>query len=474
MAYTEIDDPSAFFQTLLYTGNASQTALTNTGNSDLQPDWIWVFPRNNSGGYYNALQDTSRGIDKIMSSNRNTAERDTEAQIISVQSDGFTVGDNNESDGNNSNYVNINSYNYVAWQWKAGGSTPTKTYKVVVVSDSGNKYRFRNSGDTATFAQSAVTLDLQEGGTYVFDWSDSSAQGHPIRFSTTSDGTHGGGSEYTTGVVKDDSAYKTTITVAASAPTLYYYCSNHSGMGGQVNTNSTHGQTNFDGSILSVSQANTTAGFSIVTYTGTGSGNTIGHGLGTTPQWFIAKVRSTSNNWGVWHQDLSGANKYLKLNDTNATITATDVWNNTLPTSTVFSTGSAGTSNDSGENYVAYCFNEVKGYSKFGSYTGNGSSDGTFVYTGFKPTWFLAKRTNSTSHWTMLDGTRNSFNVAENYLHANETDAENTNNQKADFLSNGIKLRSISRHNDDGSTYIYMAFAEHPFVSSKGVPVTAR
>ena len=111
MAYTEIDDPSAFFQTLLYTGNASQTALTNTGNSDLQPDWIWVFPRNNSGGYYNALQDTSRGIDKIMSSNRNTAERDTEAQIISVQSDGFTVGDNNESDGNNSNYVNINSYN---------------------------------------------------------------------------------------------------------------------------------------------------------------------------------------------------------------------------------------------------------------------------------------------------------------------------------------------------------------------------
>ena len=245
-------------------------------------------------------------------------------------------------------------------------------------------------------------------------------------------------------------------------------------MGGQVNTNTEHGQTNFDGSILSVSQANTTAGFSIVKYTGTGSGNTIGHGLGTTPQWFIAKVRSTSNNWGVWHQDLGGANKYLKLNDTNATITATDVWNNTLPTSTVFSTGSAGTSNDSGEDYIAYCFNEVKGYSKFGSYTGNGNSDGTFIYTGFKPAWFLAKRTNSTSHWTMLDGTRNSFNVAENYLHANETNAENTNNQKADFLSNGIKLRSTSRHNDNGSTFIYMAFAEHPFVSSQGVAVTAR
>ena len=109
---------------------------------------------------------------------------------------------------------------------------------------------------------------MQEGGTYTFDWSDSTAQGHPIRFSTTSDGTHGGGSEYTTGVVKDDSAYKTTITVASSAPTLYYYCANHSGMGGQINTNTAHGSTNFDGSILSVSNANTTAGFSIVTYTG--------------------------------------------------------------------------------------------------------------------------------------------------------------------------------------------------------------
>ena len=166
-----------------------------------------------------------------------------------------------DDDGNNARY-NQNSQTYVAWNWNAG-DTDGKTYAVTVVSDSGNKYRFDG------FGTSAVTLDLAEGGTYVFDWSDSSAQSHPIRFSTTSDGTHGGGSEYTTGVTKDDSAYKTTITVAASAPTLYYYCQNHSGMGGAINTNSTLGSSNFDGSIQSTVKANATAGFSIVTYTGT-------------------------------------------------------------------------------------------------------------------------------------------------------------------------------------------------------------
>ena len=190
----------------------------------------------------------------------NTTGAESTGDSLSFDSDGFTLGTYGGGNANQSGET------YVAWNWRCGGSTPTKTYKVVVVSDSGNKYRFRNSADSATFAQSAVTLDLQEGGTYVFDWSDSSAQGHPIRFSTTSDGTHGGGSAYTTGVVNDDSNYKTTITVADSAPTLYYYCSNHSGMGGQINTNTTHGSTNFDGSLLSVVQSNETSGFSISKY----------------------------------------------------------------------------------------------------------------------------------------------------------------------------------------------------------------
>ena len=247
MAYTTIDDPSAHFQVKLYSGNNTQTSITYDGNSNLQPDWIWAKSRSNA--HYHDWRDTSRGLTKRLYSNDTGAEDTKSASYVSFDSNGFTLG-NDQQGGSNANTVNSSSNNYVSWGWKAGGSTPTKTYKVVVVSDSGNKYRFRNSGDTATFAQSAVTLDLQEGGTYVFDWSDSSAQAHPIRFSLTSGGTHNSGSEYTTGVVKDDSAYKTTITVPSGVSTLYYYCQYHSGMGGQVNTNTEHGQTNFDGANL--------------------------------------------------------------------------------------------------------------------------------------------------------------------------------------------------------------------------------
>ena len=187
----------------------------------------------------------------------------------------------------------FNNYNYVGWNWNAGDSD-SKTYTVKVVSDSGNKYRFDD------FGTSAVTLDLAEGGTYIFDQSDSSNSGHPLRFSTTSNGTHGGGSEYTTGVTTSgtpgSSGAYTQIVVAASAPTLYYYCTQHSGMGGQANTNSTLGSSNFDGAIQSVVKANPTAGFSIVSYVGNGQNNTdvtIGHGLGVTPAMVIVKKRSS-------------------------------------------------------------------------------------------------------------------------------------------------------------------------------------
>ena len=235
--------------------------------------------------------------------------------------------------------------------------------------------------------------------------------------------------------------------------------------------------SNSDGSVTSTVQANTDAGFSIVTYTGTGSGNTIGHGLGVTPDWIIVKVRSTTNNWGVWHQDLGGANKYLKLNTTDSTITATDVWNNTLPTSTVFSTGAAGTTNDSGATYVAYCFAEKKGYSKFGKFRGNANADGPFIYTGFKPSWLMIKNIGASGtgyHWYIWDNKRDTINVMDNTLHADEANAENTFDQDIDFVSNGFKLRGSGvGMNPNSHDAIYMAFAEHPFVSSEGVPKTA-
>ena len=474
MAYTTIDDPSAFFQTKLYTGTGSTLSLTNDGNSNLQPDWVWI--KNRSGSNWHVLQDSSRGSGQSLFSNDTYQEtNDSSTRNIQFDSNGITLSGSTSS----FNDINGSSNNLVAWQWKAGGSTPTKTYKVVVVSDSGNKYRFRNSGDTATFAQSAVTLDLQEGGTYVFDWSDSSAQAHPIRFSLTSNGTHGGGSEYTTGVVKDDSAYKTTITVPSGVSTLYYYCQYHSGMGGQVNTNSTHGQTNFDGSTLSVSQPNTTAGFSIVTYTGTGSEGTIAHGLGATPKMIIWKRRDSSANWSVQgtQSAINTDRVEIVLNSTSAVSSADSrigrqsQWN-----STVFEVNTYTDQNADGGTYLAYCFAEIKGYSKFGSYTGNGNADGTFVYTGFKPAWIMAKKTSATGAWHIWDNKRDTTNPNSGRLLANTSDAEALlAGVNIDHLSNGFKYRtSDGALNGSGASYIYMAFAEHPFVSSDGVPVTAR
>ena len=447
---TQADD---HFNTVLYSGTGSSNAITGVG---FQPDWSWFKERssNTGGGDYHFLLDSSRGSTAVLQSNTTGAE--STGDSLSFDSDGFTLGTYGGGNANQSGET------YVAWNWRCGGSTPTKTYKVVVVSDSGNKYRFRNSADSATFAQSAVTLDLQEGGTYVFDWSDSSAQGHPIRFSTTSDGTHGGGSAYTTGVVNDDSNYKTTITVADSAPTLYYYCSNHSGMGGQINTNTTHGSTNFDGSLLSVVQSNETSGFSISKYTGTGSLATVGHGLGSTAQWVIIKKRSASGNWVIGHHQ-NGFDGQLYF-DSGAFSSNSGSFNNTAPTSTVVTINTDSTINTSSATYVMYCFTEIEGYSKFGSYTGNGSTDGTFVFTGFRPAWILIKQTNSNGSWVIHDNKRSSFNVIDEDLFANLSSAESDNGVDKDFLSNGFKHRaSHSAVNGSGSTYIYMAFAEQPF-----------
>ena len=384
--------------------------------------------------------------------------------VTALGSDGFTLGTDAQA------WVNYGSDSMVSWNWKCGGTAPTKTYKVVVVSDSGNKYRFRNSSDNATFAQSAVALDLQEGGTYVFDWSDSSAQGHPFRFSTTSDGTHGGGSEYTTGVVKDDSAYTTTITVASSAPQLYYYCSIHSGMGGSVSTNSTFGSTNFDGSILSVEQASTESGFGIVTYTANNTANTtIGHGLGAVPKWLIIKKRSASQRWFVWHAGDSTEYMYLDGDFAGQANLAQRLGNDssvTLPSSSLITLGGHDDTNDpSGATFVAYVFAPVDGYSKFGSYTGNGQTDGAFVYTGFRPAWVMIKKASGTGNWCIFDNKRNPDNAVNLMLLADTTGTESAGGtgDNLDFLSNGFKLRDTSSgRNGSSATYIYMAFAEQP------------
>jgi hypothetical protein len=353
MAYTTIDDPSAYFHTQLYTGDgSSDNAITNDANSgDFKPDWLWIKSR--SYADLHNVFDSSRGRDKRIFPNLTNAEGDSSPDnfLKSFDTDGFTTG--------NDAGMNTNGGTLVAWQWKANGGTTA---------------------------------------------------------------------------------------------------------------------SNTDGSITSTVQANTTAGFSIVTYTGTGSNATIGHGLGVAPSWVLCKDRDGTGVWVTWQNTLAG-NQALELQSTNGVADEPTSWNSTVPSSTVFSVGTRGGTNASSNNFVAYCFAEKQGFSKFGSYTGNGNADGTFVYTGFKPAWIMTKRIDANNEaWNIQDNKRSPFNVQDNFIQI-DSDAEGSAGGTGiwDALSNGFKLRqNLSSTNNSGSNYIYMAFAESPFVSSKGVPTTAR
>ena len=363
MAYTTIDDPSAYFQALSYSGAGGSSNISRTfdGNSDLQPDLTWHKSRGQTYDHY--LFDSTRGVGLYLKSNSTVGDDGTggdTTSLTSFDSDGFTLpGGTGISDP---------SAAIMCWGWKANGGT-----------------------------------------------------------TTTNDAS-------STGV----------------------------------------------GSIDSVYQANTTAGFSIVSYTGTGSAGTIAHGLGAVPSWMVVKNRSKSGGegWMVYHQGNTSApeTEHLQIHNTNATSDNDIAWNDTAPTSTVFSVKDDDSTNDSGETHIAYLWTDIQGYSKFGDYIGTGNDDGPFVYTGFKPAWLMIKRTTANA-WGIYDSARGVFNEITMNLDADRTDAENTatNYDDLDFLSNGFKLRE---ENDDinasGGTYIYMAFAEHPFVSSKGVPATAR
>ena len=233
--------------------------------------------------------------------------------------------------------------------------------------------------------------------------------------------------------------------------------------------------SNSDGDITSTVQANTTAGFSIVLYTGNGTNNsdvTIGHGLGVAPAWVILKSRdsTSSSDWIVWHKNLSADATYttdlLFFNSNAAENYYSDQFKSAQDTTFTIRTVDAtnGRVNQNTKKYLAYCFAEIEGYSKFGKYTGNGSTDGTFVYTGFRPAWVLIKQTNGTGSWVIHDNKRSPFNVIDEDLFANLNSAESDNGVDKDFLSNGFKHRaSHSAVNGNGSTYVYMAFAEQPF-----------
>jgi hypothetical protein len=357
MAYTTIDKPTDYFNTVLYTGNgAASRAITGVG---FQPDWVWVKSR--SGGYYHGLWDSVRTNKSALYSNATDAEDTTTGGTLgSLNSDGFTTP--NVAGGG---FININAATYASWNWKAG----------------------------------------------------------------------------------------TSFTNDASATGI--------------------------GTIDSTGSVNETAGFSICSYTGTGSNGTIKHGLSTVPHMIIQKnLTSGTHAWNVYHKNLTSAVYNLNLDGTYAEFTSATTWNSTAPTSSVFSVGTDTNANESGSGQISYIFSERKGYSKFGSYVGNGSAtNGTFVYTGFKPAFVMSKRTNTAENWYMKDNKRDTFNPVDNAVYANSSAAELSNwgGATTDYLSNGFKLRTTdTAHNGSGSTYIYMAFAENPFTTSTGVPATAR
>jgi len=348
MAYTNIDDPSAYFQTAIWSGDGSTQTITNDGNSDLQPDWIWIKQR--TSNQWHTVTDTSRGLTKYQYTNSNSQEGTVTNIVTASNTDGFSLGSDQRG--------NASSQTYVGWQWAANGGTTA---------------------------------------------------------------------------------------------------------------------SNTDGDITTTVQVNQDAGFSIIQYTGSGTTNdTIGHGLGVTPSRVIFKRRDVGN--GNWDIQIDGTSRNT-LNLAEAS--ATNVLSSFSSTTVGLSTGGDAQKNVSGSKYTAYAFAEKQGYSKFGSYVGNGvNNNGPFVYLGFKPRFIMIKSTTNTGAHYMWDTKRSSFNGMDDYINAAEADAEGTNGiLTIDALSNGFKVMNTGTNNgtnQSGTTYLYYAFAEHPFTTSTGIPTTAR
>ena len=358
MAYTNIDDPSAHFQTKIYSGQNSVQSVTNDGNSNLKPDWLWIKSRNDSD--IHVITNSTTGTDLYLQTNNDAGEVSSTGDVESFDTNGFSLAGVNDR-------VNTNGGLFVAWQWKANGGTTA---------------------------------------------------------------------------------------------------------------------SNSDGNITATVQANTDAGFSIVTYTGNGSNNqTIGHGLGVQPSWWIVKRRDTTGDWWFGASSiLGGTSNYLKLNSNAANAEINNIWGDSPTSSTLFRVSDNAGLNASSGTYVAYLFSNKQGYSKFGKYVGNGASDaapatnGPFIYTGFSPAFVLIKKISAVDDWLLFDNKRAGYDPAVYRLFPGSTSAETSGtNNTIQFTSNGFKIRFHGGSmNTSGGEYIYMAFAESPFVTSTGIPTTAR
>jgi hypothetical protein len=324
------------------------------------------------------------------------------------------------------------------------------------------------TGDGTTNQTKAITFGFQPDFTW-FKARDA-GQSHilvdSVRGGTKAVITEVTNSEYTLAVAQLFTSTGMIVSNDAGANSLNSSGSSKVSWGWKANG---AGVANTAGTISSTVSANTTSGFSIVTYTSPNSSSdqTVGHGLGVAPSFIITKNLDTSYNWDIHHKSLSSGNGLIFT----SAVPRAGVFGSM--TSTTFGTKDSYT-HASTNRYIAYCFAEIKGFSKFGSYTGNGSTDGTFVYTGFKPAFLIAKRTDSTGNWRTRDNKRSPYNAVELVLNPNISNTETTEDAH-DFLSNGFKVRTTGPENNaSGGTFIYMAFAEQPLVGTNNVPCTAR
>ena len=353
---------------------------------------------------------------------------------------------------------------------------PSEYFHTRLYTGTGNSQAVANNANAGNFKPDWLWIKCRSNAASnkIFDSSRLDGSGNPqmvIQSDANSAENDVGNADFTS---IDANGFTVLGANATGASSRTYVAWQWKANGGTTTTNDA--SSTGVGTIDSVYQANTTAGFSIVTYTGTGSAGAIAHGLGKKPQCILLKNRSFNDSWITFHEP-EGATKFMSLDVTGASSDYGAMWNDTEPTTSVFSIGSSSGGrwvNSSGDNYVAYCFTEIKGYSKMGSYTGNGNADGTFIYTGFKPAWLLVKDSSALENWMMYDNKRDPFNEVDANLKANESNAE-SDFDVMDFVSNGFKIRQTSGDtNNNGNKYIYLAFAEHPLVSSKGAPTTAR
>ena len=451
--------PEKNFNTVLYTGTGSIQTISGVG---FQSNFTWIKSRSYID-QHNAFD--SMRYHGILVPNTDAAEGDTGGGWLkSWDSDGFSVDVNGP--------VNTNTATYVAWNWKGLGTSPSKTFTVTVTDPgSGNRYTL----DGRVSGTNALPVTIEEGGTYTFDQTAASNSVHPLRFSTTSDGTHGGGTEYTTGVTTNgtpgNAGAWTKITVAASAATLYYYCTAHSGMGSTANTPAAGGGvSNYDGVIPSAVNVNATAGFSIVKYSGSAvNNNTVGHGLSQAPDLWITKCRTAaSTDWETFFTVVDGSVDFMRLN----TDAVDGDSGRTAPTASVFYVGTGNNQGADGEDYVAYCWHSVEGYSKAGKYVANFNNDGTFIYTGFKPAWIMIKNVDNVANWVMQDNKISPTNPRDDVLLADTDGAEaDWSSYPIDILSNGFKMRNTGQGTNGpmSANFLYLAFAESPFKTSNAI-----